>query len=145
MEMVALSSNLIKVFRIILLVVISLNTSGVLIINFLLSTQKAKTYDLSLNYGLISICTFVFIISSKVANNVIYDKKAKVIIVNTLLKKTIINTDDILKIERVLPGKCKIVFKKNNIVKNILFIPKISRFSPLSNYVEKIKALIKEG
>ena len=143
MEMVNLSSNLIKVFRVILLMTICLNISGIVIINFILSPEKTQTYDISLNYALIIMCTFVFVISSKIANNVVYDRKSKNLVVKTLLRKIIINTDDILRIERVIPGKCKIIFNQNNTEKNILFIPKISRFSPLSNYADDIKKILK--
>lgn len=136
-----LSSIFFIVFRVLLLLTIIFNSLVIIVINFILSPEKAKTYDLFQSYALITMSAFVFIISVKIASMVVYDRSEKKVIAHTLFKKIIINKSEILRIERVFPSKCRIVYKKNNSEKSILFIPKLFGFS-LLNYAKSIERLI---
>lgn len=137
-----LTSNLTNIFRFFLISIVFLNISGIIIISMIIPPENAKTYDLTLNYGLIFVSVFGIIISSNLSGTVVYDRNEKKVITNTLLKKIIINRSEILRIERVLPSRCRIVYKKNNSEKSILFIPKLFGFSPFLNYAKEIEELI---
>lgn len=143
MEAVALSSSITKIIRSILIMTILLNSLGIFFIKFLIPKEKAITYNLSLNFALILISSFIFIISWNLVN-VVFDKTNKKLIVKRFRKVNTIKSSDILKVEKVFPFKCRITYKSNNIQKNILFIPKILAFSPLSNYSDAITNLIKK-
>ncbi len=143
MEEINLSSFYTKIYRLFLISIILLNVIGIVFIKFLIPNEKSENYDLSLNFGLIMISIFIFVISINLVNEVSFDSLNKNLIVKNFGKKIIINSNDIIRVEKVFPTKCRIVFKKNNIQKSILFIPNIPLNFSFSNYTDEIEKLLK--
>ncbi|GEM_PF-4574500 len=143
MEVVKLSSFFPKIFKVFLLVIMLLNISGILFIELFIPENKAITYDLTLNYSLIAICLFTLVISLNLPD-VEFDKTNKKIVLRYLWKKEFINSKDVLTVKKVFPSKCKIIYQSKKTQKKVLFVPRISTFISMSNYLDHIESLLKD-
>lgn len=144
MEIVKLSSYFPKIFRAFLLLTILLNISGILFIKLLIPEDKAVSYDLALNYSLIAISLFTLVLSFNLPD-IEFDKTNKIIILRYLWKKELINSRDVLAVEKVFPSKCKIIYKSKRSKKKVLFIPRISAHILLSDYLDHFEPLLKDS
>ncbi|SDG27366.1 hypothetical protein [Epilithonimonas hungarica] len=141
--MVVLSSFYVHIYRAFLILVIVLNTIGILVIKFLLPKEKAITYDLSFNIVLIIFCFIVLILSLKFAS-VSYDKKNKILNAKTLKSKFSIPSSDVINIERKSIILCKITYSNGDSKKSLIFQPSARMFFPFTDYPERIRKLLGE-
>lgn len=139
--MVALSSFYVRIYRAFLILVIVLNTIGILVIKFLLPKKNAVTYDLTANVVLLITCCIILILSLKYAS-VRFDKINKVLNVETLKNKFNIPSTDVISVERKSIVLCKITYKSGDLKKSLIFQPSIRMFFPFTDYPERIKDLL---
>jgi len=139
--MVTLSSFYVYICRVFLIFAIGINSLGILFIKFFISKEKAETYDLSPNVIFMIVCGIILMICLN-WDTVIYDKTNKVLNIKSFKNNFIVNSNDIIKIERVFILLCRITFKDKSAKRSILFLPSIREFFPLLNFPERIRELI---
>ncbi|UWX62171.1 hypothetical protein N0B40_07730 [Chryseobacterium oranimense] len=140
--MVALSSFYLKIYKAILILIILFNLIGILALKFFLPEEKAKTYDLTVSTMLIIICGIFLIICFGLAN-VSFDKNNKTINIKRFNKAFIVNSHEVIKVERFFIFFCKITYAVGKSQKSFTFLSSFREFFPLSDYPQKINALIR--
>lgn len=139
--MVTLSSFYLKIYKAVLILIILFNFIGILALKFFLPEEKAITYDFTVSTTLIIICAFFLIICFSLAN-VSFDKNNKTMNIRKLNKSFTVNSRDVIKVERVFLFFCKITYVVEKSQKSFRFLPSLREFFPLSDYPQKIRALI---
>lgn len=127
--------------RTVTILAIICNTTGVLLIKFVIPKDVAVTYDITPYVIFTIMCSIALLIYLNLAH-VTFNPKQNELQIKTIRRNFKIESNQILKVKRTTFLLCEVIYKDGNSSKTLLFQPSIRQFFPFHDFPEKVRELL---